>query len=81
MAVGVSEIESQAYGLQSRRREYGAEQCSSSAAVFREVWIPHFAQDYFCTIYYAFMLAVGMVNGHLVDCFCHAESQLRKFGR
>lgn len=29
------------------------------------------------TICYAFMQAVGMVNDHLVDCFRHAELQLR----
>jgi DNA-3-methyladenine glycosylase I len=30
----------------------------------------------FCgpTICYAFMQAVGMVNDHLVDCFCYAET-------
>lgn len=27
------------------------------------------------TICYAYMQAVGMVNDHLIDCYCHAECQ------
>ena len=34
----------------------------------------------FCgpTIVYAFMLAVGMVDDHLVDCYCHGNGNKRK---